>query len=392
MSSRRAVALLALVGVLLAGCGRSVESAGEPPPLRPAWQPSTLPAPPGPSGRLLVRDAAACADRWYVVGGVAGAAGETRPAAWTSADGTSWTSMRLRPTSYYGAQNVLYSVACRQGEVALLGARNGGAHGNPRTSSWRLSADGALAEVAAPFELFGGPRAVSVARIVAGPSGWLIVGSRKGGASVWSSVDAGRFTLGEGVPELASDGRGRTAAYDAVGGASAGWLVTGSLLVTGGTALAPVAWTSDDGVGWRRWLLPGAAEGGQAQRVARVGGEVVAAGSRGRGFGAWRWDGRGWRAGGSFGRAASGGGVASVAGLVAVGGRAVAVVRDGVACGLWLTADAGGSWRPVALPASVPDGGDTAVAVAGGGDRVVLAVDDGRSSGIWWARLPAVDR
>ncbi|MFI6822544.1 hypothetical protein ACIBJE_16550 [Micromonospora sp. NPDC050187] len=394
MSRRRAVALLALVAVLLSGCGRSPgrEADVAVRPLALAWQPLTLPAPSGPPGRLLVRDAVACVDRWYVVGAVADAAGDTRPAAWSSPDGVTWTAMRLLPMSHYGRQHVLYSVACRDGRVALVGAKSGGAHGNPRTATWRQSPDGALTEVAAPFELFGGPRAVNVARIAAGPSGWLIAGSRRDGAAVWSSADADRFALREGVAELAGDDRGRTSAHDAVAGPSVGWFVAGSLLPTGGTSLLPVAWTSSDGVTWRRWLLPaGSGDGGQAQRVTRVGAAVVVAGSRGDGFGAWRWDGAGWREAGAFG-AAAGPGVAWVDGLTVAGGQVVVVAGDGGGHGMWISPDAGDSWRPVGLPAVVPDGGDSAVAVAGAGDRVVLVADDGGSSRVWSARIGDVGR
>ncbi|WP_416903242.1 hypothetical protein [Micromonospora echinospora] len=254
MSRRRAVALLALVAVLLSGCARSPDTDADADvrPLTLAWQPLTLPAPPGPPGRLLVRDVVACADRWYVVGAVADAVGDTRPAAWSSPDGVTWTALRMLPISHYGRQHVLYSVACRDGRIALLGAKSGGAHGNPRTATWRQSPDGALTEVAAPFELFGGPRAVNVARIAAGPSGWLIAGSRRDGAAVWSSADADRFALREGTAELAGDGRGRTSAHDAAAG-PAGWFLAGSLLPTGGTSFCrspgprPTVWRGGGG-------------------------------------------------------------------------------------------------------------------------------------------------
>ncbi|GLY20520.1 hypothetical protein [Micromonospora sp. NBRC 101691] len=392
MSRRRAVALLALVAVLLSGCVRSPDTDADTDvrPLTLAWQPLTLPAPPGPPGRLLVRDVVACADRWYVVGAVADAVGDTRPAAWSSPDGVTWAALRMLPISHYGRQHVLYSVACRDGRIALLGAKSGGAHGNPRTATWRQSPDGALTEVAAPFELFGGPRAVNVARIAAGPSGWLIAGSRRDGAAVWSSADADRFALREGAAELAGDGRGRTSAHDAAAG-PAGWFLAGSLLPTGGTSLLPVAWTSSDGVAWRRWMLPAVAGDGQAHRVARVGSAVVVVGSRGDGFGAWRWDGAGWREAGAFG-AAAGPGVAWVDGLAVAGEQVVAVTGDGGGYGMWISPDAGGSWRPVGLPAAVPDGGDSAVAVAGAGDRVVVVADDGKSSRVWSTSVRDVGR
>lgn len=64
----------------------------------------------------------------------------------------------------------------------------------------------------AASELYAGPRAVSVSRLAAGLAGWLIAGARVDGAAVWTSGDGERFTIREGVPELAGDGRGRTVA------------------------------------------------------------------------------------------------------------------------------------------------------------------------------------
>ena len=59
-------------------------------PVRPRWHALALPMPAGPTGRLMLRDAVACAGRWYVVGAVGGADGATRPAAWTSTDARTW--------------------------------------------------------------------------------------------------------------------------------------------------------------------------------------------------------------------------------------------------------------------------------------------------------------
>ncbi|GAB3940705.1 hypothetical protein GCM10027614_24810 [Micromonospora vulcania] len=198
MSVRRVVAVFGILALLLGGCdgsgtptdARSTgagSTAPEPPALRPQWQSLTLPAPPGGAGRLLLRDATACAGRWFLTGGVADASGGTRPAAWTSVDGTTWTVVPVLADSFYGRQNVLSSVACREGKAAVIGAKVGGAHGYPRVSTWRQRADGALVEVQASFETYGGPKAVNVSELAAGPSGWLIVGNRTAGAASWVS-------------------------------------------------------------------------------------------------------------------------------------------------------------------------------------------------------------
>ncbi|MGK5672594.1 hypothetical protein ACSNOB_07100 [Micromonospora sp. URMC 106] len=389
MRIRRLVAVLGVLAVLSAGCDRApAEPADE--PLRPQWQALSLPAPPGAAGRPLLRDAVACDGRWYVVGGLADAAGETRPAAWSSADGASWSALPVAASSFYGRQHVLYAAACRGDRLAALGAKNGGVHGNPRTGTWALEPGGALREVPAPFELYAGPRAVSVARLAAGPAGWLIAGARVDGAAVWTSADGGRFTIREGVPELAGDGRGRTVAYDAVAVPS-GWWVVGAVLPPGATALAPLAWSSADGRAWRRVALPVPDGRGQAQRVASVGdGGLVAVGPVRDGFAAWRLAGGEWRRVGGFG--GPGPGVSSVDGLVAAGRGLVAVTGDGGGHGLWYSVDSGDSWRTMAMPGAVPDGGNSAVSVAARGDRILLVADDGQESRAWWVGLPTIDR
>ncbi|PWR05230.1 hypothetical protein DKT68_27980, partial [Micromonospora acroterricola] len=295
MSVRRVIAVFGLVALLLAGCDSSAEPAGDTsagdtsagarpstatPALRPGWQPLTLPAPPGGAGRLLLRDAAACAGRWFLVGGVADTAGGTRPAAWTSLDGTTWAVVPIRADSFYGRQNVLLSVACRDGRAAVIGAKVGGAHGYPRVSTWRQRADGTLLEVQASFETFGGPKAVNVSRLAAGAPGWLIVGNRSAGAASWvSSPEAAEFALVEGAPELASDGAGVTWAFDAVA-VPAGWVAVGGLLPAGRIDRDPAVWSSPDGRSWRRTVLPGGPEYEELQRVTLVGGVPAAVGLR----------------------------------------------------------------------------------------------------------------
>jgi hypothetical protein len=79
-------------------------------------------------------------------------------------------------------------VACVDGWVAALGAKSGGAHSDPRTSSWYLTTAGQLQEVTAPFGLLGGPQAVNVARLDAGPDSFLISGLGRVGTRPYSDV------------------------------------------------------------------------------------------------------------------------------------------------------------------------------------------------------------
>ncbi|SCL15740.1 hypothetical protein GA0070616_0815 [Micromonospora nigra] len=425
------VALTAVVlsGVLAAAGCRGASPA--PAPLRPAWQPAVLPVPPGPPGVPVVRDAAACMGRFYAAGAVRDAAGGTRPALWSSADAVTWSAAAVRAVSFYGAQNVLYAVACRGRSVVAVGAKSGGVHGNPRVSAWRV-AGGALVEVPAEFEVFGGPEAVAVSRVAGAPAGWLVAGSRVAGAAVWSwsPPDGGPLAVttpggtstpdpsgvpGRGaapgagepgaaeleppaaLPELAGDGRGRTTAHDVVA-VPDGWLVVGDLLPPDGTGFLPVAWTSTDGRGWRRWPLPSAGAGGAAggdggsvRRVVLAGAAVVAVGPAGAGFAVWRRAAAGWELAARFGAAGpegatGGGGVRSVVGLAARGARVVAAVSgDGAA--VWSSGDAGSSWRPVMVPAER----DGVSSVVVGDDRLVLFADGADGFRAWSTGFTKLD-
>ncbi|MEV4492070.1 hypothetical protein AB0K04_18385 [Micromonospora coxensis] len=399
MSTRRVLALLGVLAVLVAvGCDPAPPREADEAPLNPGWQPLALPAPPGPPGRALLRDATACSGRWYAVGGLADAAGGTRPAAWSSVDGTTWTALPIAADSFYGRQNVLYSAGCRDGVLAAIGAKVGGAHGYPRVSTWRQRADGGLVEVSASFETYGGPKAVNVSRLAGGPQGWLIVGNRSSGAAAWVSPDAADFALVEGAPELAGDARGATWAFDAVG-VPEGWLAVGGVLPAGRIDRDPAVWSSADGRSWRRAVLPGTERYEEAQRVALLDGVPVAVGLRGDGFGAWRRTGDDWVAVGCFAGGAAGvgsgtraAGVPSVDGLVAAGSRLLAAVSDGASRSVWTSADRGDSWQPVALPLPVAAGAQRDVAVVGVGERIWLFADDGERSAVWSGSVSGVPR
>ena len=62
-----------------------------------------------PPGAAVLRDVADCGDRWWAAGGAGGG-----PAAWTSADGITWSSVPFSPLpdSFYGPREVINSVAC----------------------------------------------------------------------------------------------------------------------------------------------------------------------------------------------------------------------------------------------------------------------------------------
>lgn len=336
---RPAGVLRALVALALAGA-----CATAPPH---AWAEISLP---GPGARLL-RDAVACGGHWYVVGARAAAGGETSPAAWQSADGRSWRSLTVTalPGSHYGPRSVLYAVACANGSIAAVGSRAGGAHGNPRVSTWYQRPDGSLTEAAAPFETYGGDTAVDVGRIAGGLSGFLLAGNRTSGAAAWLSADGTAFRLLENAPGLA-----RAFARD-------GAVLDGQFLLVGGFGDAPAAWTSADGTSWQRADVPGGDGWHELQRVVRLGAELIAVGPAGDTYGAWR--GPDWTAAGRFGEP-DGTGVRS---LTVSDGRLYAAAGR-----LWRSGDRGRSWHTV----TTPRGASPLSAVAGhSGHLLVIAGD-----------------
>ncbi|WP_262282522.1 hypothetical protein [Micromonospora sp. MA102] len=369
-----------LLLLLLAGCR---PGAPAPAPVGLDWRPVVLPQPAGGPGRLLLRDAAGCAGRWFVVGAVADPAGNTRPAAWTSDDGLSWRALPVAPASFYGRQDVLYAAACRDGRLAALGARSGGAHGNPRVSAWTQAGGVALVEAGSAGDLSGGVPDGDVARVAGGPGGWLVVGGAERAPGTWGSADGRVFhrwpvTTGE------ADVTG-AAVYDVVAGAGAWWAV-GSVIRRGG-GVDPVAsvWSSADGRAWRRVTPPAPDGGAEVQRVAWTGGGPVAVGRSGDGFRAWWSAGGRWSFGDRFGSAGAGR-LSAVRGFGVAGAELWAVVTGGDGCRLWRSPDRGRSWREAELPAARPP--DARAAVTAQDGRLLLVMDDGRSAGSWVASSP----
>jgi hypothetical protein len=383
-----------LLVTLVAGCTRG---ASPPEPVRVDWQPVTLPA--APDGLLTVGDVLSCGGRWYALGGVRTSGGDTRPGAWTSADGRSWTPVPLRITTLWGPHHLFSSAACAQGRIAALGYVFGGAHGLPRYSTWYGDAAG-LSDVDAGFELFGGPDAVSIGRIAggAGPSRYVIAGNwddaaKRPQATTWTSPDGTVFERRDGGPDLASSPTALTAATSAAY-VGTEWLLAGNVLpTTGAGGRDPGVWSSVDGIGWRREQVSHSATADEAvQRIAPWAGTALAIGVRGSGFGAWRRDPatHDWRAVGGFGRF-TGDSVPGVTGLAVATDRARPIGyvagADGAALRLWTSADAA-TWQPVRLPAAFPAGGGRTLLVAEQDGRLLLAADDGTGARLWLANAP----
>jgi hypothetical protein len=243
-------------------------------------------------------------------------------------------------------------------------------------SSWRLDPAGSLVEVTAPFALYGGEEALNVARVAGGPGGFLIAGNRVSGAAVWSSPDGAEFQLRDKVQALASDVAGSTWAADLVS-TPEGWVVVGALTPSGRVDRDPVAWFSSDGRTWRRDTIDGDAANEELQRVAVVPGGLLAVGPRGTTFGVWRGTGGTWRPVGRFGEIDDSG-VPEVRSIAASDGAVLVCLGDGGTQRMYRSADGGGRWEEVAVPA----GDSTPMVVTGVAGRWLLTAEDGR---VWIA-------
>jgi hypothetical protein len=119
--------------------------------------------------------------------------------------------------------------------------------------------------------------------------------------------------------------------------------------------------------------------------VATVSGSLTALGTGGDAFQAWRLGAGGWERGGRFGSTAvqpmDGRYTSAVpVSLDSAADRLVAVVKAGWTYELWISADAGTSWRPITSPIDIPATGDARVTVVGAGDQILLIADDGQAA------------
>lgn len=377
-----------IAGLLLfsASCDSEQPQADQP-LIEAAWQEVSLPIPPGPGSRIILRESVQCAGKWYLVGGVGdpsvtGDYGmETRPAVWVSQDGSRWENVALTPRDYYGERSVFYSAGCREGKIAVIGSKTGGAHGNPRVSSWYQQGDGSLIQVLAEFELYNGPNYMNVSRIVAGPDGWLIAGNRMPGAAVWLSPDATEFRILEGAPELASDPRGETWAADAVA-TPQGWVVVGGMLFRGRTDRDPMSFSSTDGLSWTRTAVAATPEYEEFQRVRSSNGVTWAAGVNGATFGVWKYAGTAWELKGAFGDLRGGSAAPFIKSFISYGTGLMMAGGTGSAHEIWTSSD-GHSWRQVALPAPAPVGAERTIAINAREQQILMLIDDGQRGRAW---------
>ena len=379
------LALAALGVCLLAGCD-DADREPEPEKVTISWVEHPLPTPAGAPGRSVVRDAVQCGDGWWVVGAVLldhpTETRDTRPAAWFSPDRRTWTSLPVESSTYWGRRAIINSVACSRDRIAAVGARSGGAHGNPRVTTFRMDGE-TLVDVPATFVQYGGVTASNVGPIAGGPTGWLIAGNRVSGPAVWVTDDPREFTRVEAEPGLTDDGDLTSLAQ------GAGWSGEEWVLVGGGARAGrhldqdPLAWTSPDGLTWTPEEMP-AADGEQdVHRVVDLGdGGLLAAGRSGDGFAAWLRDSDGWHEPVAFGAVADEWrGAPYVASLASTPAGVLATVSTGERYELWQTDD-GRDWRQVDVPLAPQTAGDHSL-MAVAGEDLLLVADAGDGGHVW---------
>jgi hypothetical protein len=377
---RRFAAVAATAALVLASCRTEID---------PDWVESMMPVPGGPPGRVAVRDAVHCGDSWWAVGGVVlhqpTDTQDARPAAWRSTDGTTWEALPVTATTYWGRRAILSGIACSDDTVVAIGARSGGAHGNPRVTTF-FEKDGGLDDRRAPFNLYGGATATNVGPLAGAAPGWLITGNRTSGPAVWHSTDGRDFTLEEDVPGLA-DEDGFTSLAQAAAWDGAQWVVVGGGNASGTLDREPVEWTSPDGRAWARGEVPGTGEFDDLERVVAAEGGLVALGLRGDAFGAWRRGDDGWQAAEDFGSLPDDATRSPFVATLVTGTTGLwATTSDGADYALWHSDD-GDGWSPVRLPAEPPaTAGEHVLAVATYDDVVLLLADDGEGGRVWSAR------
>lgn len=374
------------VSVLFAGC-TSERTAPQAHDL--AWVAHEVPHHPGLEGRSVLRDATWCDDAWWLVGGVhldqPTETRDTRPAAWSSTDGAQRMPVEITATTHWGRRAILSSVACSRDRIAVVGARSGGAHGNPRVTTFRQDRDRSLVDEPAVFTQYGGVTATGVGPIAGGPEGWLIARNRLSGPGVWVTDDPKAFTKVEDEPALADPPDYETIAQ------SSTWDGNGWILVGGGAHLGsmadrdPAVCTSSDGLRWAPEDVPASPATEDMHRaVLLTDSRLQAVELSGGRFASWTRTDDGWQPAIEFGRVAdSWPGTPYLASAAVTADEFLATVSTGDTYELWGTPQDESAWRRLSAPMHPSTASDHTLVAATSGDHVLLVGDDGDERGVW---------
>jgi len=261
-----------------AGCTNAAQGAAE-----DAWQVVT---PPGVAAASM-----AVAGDVVLIGG----SEDGRPAVAKLEHGT-WQGVPLIAATAYGRQATLIHLAADPGgRVVAMGTATGGAHLNPRWTTW-IGTTGSIVEEPQTVETFGGPNAGGITDVLAGDTPVVVgswsVSAGAVGVAVWGH-DGQTWVRRPGRPALSGDPDAMTAAT-AVGAADNAAVIAG--LVTtfrqGSVHQQGVVWVSGpDRRMWTRVDLDASDENSAATDVSCSGTACLVVGRVGDRLAAWRLQG-----------------------------------------------------------------------------------------------------
>jgi hypothetical protein len=268
-----AVALVVVVSSTLGACSSPDGPAAPDPPML-SWSRVTLPGHVTPltltrmGGGLLVgarSESAHLAPRLLVL------------------DQSGWSEIPLEPHTYYSYRAHWRSVITDGTHIYAFGDAPGGAHSNPRWTTWSGTADG-VREYTQYFETFGGPGAGGLTGLTFEAGRPVVVGS-------WTSDDVGLdivfwrlvghdWVRGTSTGTVLASNQRELNVIRAIGTDATGPVLAGAVTVLGGgqVGLVPAIWRRSPETGtWARIDLP-ARDAGQATDAQCDGSSCLAAG------------------------------------------------------------------------------------------------------------------
>ncbi len=364
-------------------------------------QPSTLSTQVVAADRVEPADGAA--PYWLLSGATASAPPARQPIAWIVKDfAQGAVPVPMQPNDGYGQIAEVFSIAARGpdgADIAAVGQAFGGAHGNARTSTWVGNETG-LSEVRTNFELYNGPRQISVRAITANNDGFVIFGSRVNqnerlGAASWHSTNGAEFTLFDNDPALSSAPNEQVQGADVITAPDGTFIAAGERLWWDPANSADtidtdaILWRSADGRSWERFTPPSFVLGGageqRIQKIRYANTKLHAAGTEtinGRSHVVF------WGPDGTKRRIAAMGSsedpLSAVTSLVRSNGSWYVAGRIGGTLRLTRSTD-GKNWAKVKLPPTLPTGGRARLIVVPDTNSMLYIGASGLNGGGLWA-------